>query len=250
MPTTEKITLHVLPPSHPCMTAKAALEHKGLEYDLVALDFAGFGDRMEEIYGPGNRTVPGLVFGDEPIHGSAAILERLEQLVPENPLYPEPIAGMVREAELWAEGDLQDSGRCLTWGAIHFRPEALGTFSGGGNLDPAGTDYAMKLIHATWKYHRITAVRIAEDLQRLPGMVARIEGFADQGLIDGDTPTAADLQIGATIRVMLSVGDLLPVFEGTAAERVARRFFPDYDVSIPAGALPAGWVVTEVPAAG
>lgn len=248
MPTTGKITLHILPPSHPCMTAKAALEHKGLAFDVEALDFSEFGDRMEEIYGPGNRTVPGMTIGDEAIHGSVAITERLERLVPENPLYPEPIGAAVREAELWADGDLQDFGRRLSWGALHFRPEAAGTFSGGGNLDPAGTDFAMKFIHATWKYHRISAVQIADDLGRLPGMVARIEEFAERGLIDGAEPTAADLQIGATVRVLLTVEDLHPLFEGTAAGRIARRFFPDSGGMVPAGALPAGWVDTEVPA--
>ena len=34
MPT---LTLHALPPSHPCMTAEAALRLKGLEYERVDL---------------------------------------------------------------------------------------------------------------------------------------------------------------------------------------------------------------------
>jgi len=248
MPPSEKLTLHVLPPSHPCMTARAALEYKGLDFELVALDFASFGDTMEGIYGPGNRTVPGMTVGDEPVHKSVAILERIERIHPEKPLYPEPIADQVREAELWADGDLQDLGRRLSWGALHFRPEAAGTLAGGGPLDPAGTDYAMKLVHATWKYHGISAARLAEDLKALPALIARVEILAERGLIDGEAPTAADFQIGATVRVMLGVGDLRPLLSGTAAERVAVRFFPDYGLEIPAGAFPEGWAVDEVPA--
>ena len=61
-------------------------------------------------------------------------------------------------------------------------------------------------------------------------------------MIGGDEPTAADLQIGATLRVLLTVGDLRPLLEGRPAEALARRWFPDYPGDIPAGAFPAGWV--------
>lgn len=242
MSTIQKATLHALPPSHPCLTVEAGLRHKGIEYEKVDLQMGRHGDQIEEIYGEGRRTVPGLTIGDERIHGSVAILERLEVLVPENPLYPEPIAAQVREAERWADGDLQDMGRRLPWGALHFRPEAMGTLAGGESLDPAGTDFAIKFVRASWKYHSLTAVQLAEDLEALPGMVDRIEGFAEAGIIDGDEPTAADFQIGATIRVLLTVGDLEPVLAGSAAERIARRHFPDYPGLVPAGAFPDGWV--------
>lgn len=238
----EEITLHVLPPSHPCMTARAALDLKGLEYEVVTLDMGKHGNQVEELYGEGNRTVPGMMIGGEPVHGSTAILERLDQLVPENPLYPDGIAEQVREAELWADGHLQDLGRRLPWGALHFRPESMGTFGGGGPLDPAGVDFAMKFIHSTWKYHSITAAKLAEDLATVPAVVEQIESFANEGLIDGEQPTAADLQIASTVRVLLTVGDLHPSFEGSAGERIARRLFPDYDGMVPAGAFPAGWI--------
>ena len=75
-------------------------------------------------------------------------------------------------------------------------------------------------------------------------MVERIEGFASDGLIGGPDPTAADLQIGATTRILLTIGDLEPVFDGTTIREVALRFFPDYPGKIPAGAYPAGWVTS------
>src|SRR3954449_11348758 len=70
------ITLHVLPPSHPCMTVEAALKRKGLEYEKVALQMPHT-EEMERIYGPGNSTVPGMLVDGEPVHHSVAILERL-----------------------------------------------------------------------------------------------------------------------------------------------------------------------------
>ena len=237
-----EIQLHLLAISHPCLTAKAALDRKGVEYEEIVVPMGEHHEQMEEIYGEGNRTVPGMTIDGEKVHGSTAIQARLEELFPENPLYPEGIADRVREAELWGDGEYQDLGRRLPWSALHFRPEATGSFAGAGSLDPAGVDFAMKTIHLSWKYHAITAERTASDLEALPGMVDRIEEFAAEGLIGGEEPTAADFQIGATTRILLTIGDLDPVFEGTAAREVALRHFPDYPGAVPAGAWPDGWV--------
>jgi glutathione S-transferase len=236
------VTLHVLGPSHPCKTVEAALALKEIEYERVELAPGPHGDEMEGIYGSGKRTVPGAVIDGEPVHGSRAILARLEQLQPSPSLYPEPIAEQVRQAERWGDEDLQDLGRRLPWGALHFRPEAMGTYGGGGPLDPAGTDFAIRFLRASWKYHSITAERLAADLAGLPAKVERIDEFAAAGILDGEQANAADLQIGATARVLLTVTDLRPLLEGTAAERVALRWFPDYPGEIPAGAFPASWV--------
>ena len=237
-----EIQLHLLTLSHPCLTAKAALERKGVAYEEIVMPMGEHHQEMEEIYGEGNRTVPGMTVDGEKVHGSTAIQARLEELFPGNPLYPEGIADRVRKAELWADGEYQDLGRRLPWSALHFRPEATGTFAGGGSLDPAGVDFAIQTIRSSWKYHSITAERTAADLETLPGMVDRIEEFAAEGLVGGEEPTAADFQIGATTRILLTIGDLDPVFEGTTAREVALRHFPDYAGEIPAGAWPESWV--------
>lgn len=236
------ITLHVLPPSHPCNTVRAAAAYKGLDVELVTLTAGPHNGEIEAIYGEGNRTVPGMVVDGEPVHGSVAILERLEEIAPEPTLYPAAIAEAVREAERWGDGGLQDLGRRLPWGALHFRPEAMGTFGGGPPLDPAGTDFAMQFTHRSWKYHGITAVRLAEDLAGLPAKLDHVDALAADGIVGGEEPTAADLQIGATLRVLLTIGDVRPLMEGRAGETIARRWFPDYPGDIPAGAFPAGWV--------
>src|SRR5688500_2175050 len=140
-------TLHVLTMSHPCMTAEAALRFKGLEYERVDLNPGPHLETMAAIYGEGSTTVPGLRVGAEPVHGSTAILPRLEEIKRDPPLYPEGRADEIREAELWADRELQDLGRRLTWGGLRFRPEAMGTYAGGGPLDPAGVDFAMKYLH-------------------------------------------------------------------------------------------------------
>jgi glutathione S-transferase len=239
MPT---LTLHAMPPSHPCMTAEAALRLKGLEYERVDLTPGAHVTEMAAIYGEGHTTVPGLLVDDEPVHGSRPILARLEELAPSPALFPEPIADAVREAERWGDEQLQDLGRRLPWGALHFRPEALGTFGGGGALDPAGTDFAIGYVRQGWKYHEITAARLADDLSGLPAKLDHVDQLAAGGVIGGEEPNAADLQIGATLRVLLSVGDLQPLLSDRPCETIARRWFANYPAAIPSGAFPAGWV--------
>jgi glutathione S-transferase len=225
------------------MTAEAALELKGLEFEKVALPMPHT-EEMERLYGPGNTTVPGLTIdGEEKVHGSVAILERLEELVPDPPLYPEPIADAVREAERWGDEQLQDLGRRLPWGALHFRPEAVGTFAPPHEpLDPRGTDFAIRFARSMWKYHRVSAERLAEDLAGLPAKLDHVDELERTGIVGGERPNAADLQIGSTVRVLLTVKDLEPLLDGRPAAQLARRWFPDYAGEVPAGAFPPGWV--------
>lgn len=234
-----ELVLHGLAPSHPCMTAEAALRRKGLEYERIDFQPGPHVEEMTKIYGEGNATVPGMLVDGEPVHGSRPILAKLEELVPDPPLYP---SEEVAEAERWGDEELQDLGRSLPWGAMYFRPESMGTFGGAGALDPAGTDFAIKLVRSTWRYHGITAERLAADLAGLPAKLDHVDALAAEGVIGGDQPNAADLQIGATLRVLLTVGDVRGLIEGRPGEEIARRLFPDYAGEVPAGAFPAGWV--------
>jgi glutathione S-transferase len=242
MSTSPEITLHILPPSHPSWAAQRALELKGLEFERVEMTTGEHNEQMEAIYGEGNKTVPGMVIDGDAVHGSSAIFARLEEASPEYPLFPEPIADKVREADRWGDEQLQDLGRSLGWGALHFRPEALGTFAGGEPLDPAGTGYAIKYVRATWRYHGITTEQLAEHLAGLPAMLDHIDELAAEGVMGGENATAADLQIGSTIRVLMTIGDLMPLIENRSGAEIAMRWFPEYPGHIPAGAFPAGWV--------
>lgn len=236
------LTLHALAPSHPCLTVAAALRFKDLDFERFDLTPGSHTEEMERIYGEGRRTVPGLLVDGAAVHGSRAIVERLEELRPEPTLYPAEIADAVRDAERWGDEELQDLGRRLPWAALHFRPEAMGTFGGGEPLDPAGVDFAMRYIHGSWRYHGITAQRFADDLAGLPEKLDHVDALAADGIIGREQPTAADFQIGATLRVLLCVGDLQPLLRDRPGEAIARRWFADYPGDVPAGAFPTGWV--------
>ncbi len=238
-----ELVLHVLPPSHPCATAEAALTFKGLTFERVELPIGRHQEPMAELYGEGNTTVPGLLVDGDPVHGSNAIMERLEQVAPDPPLYPADRAEAIRAAAAWGDGQLQDLGRRIPWGALHFRPEAMGTMApGGGPLDPAGTDFAMRFIRASWKYHNLTAVQLADDLQALPGLLDHIDGLIADGVLGGEDPNAADFQIGATLAVLRIVGDVRPLIDARPAAQLATRWFGERPGDVPAGAFPAGWV--------
>lgn len=237
-----EITVHVIPASPPCRTVQEAVRLKRVEHELVVLAPGEHNAVIEDIYGEGKQTAPGVTIDGKTAHGSRPALELLDQAVPEPPLYPRERGEEIREAERWGDEELQDLGRWFTWGPLHFRPEYFATYSGGEVLDPAGTDYAIRFIRAAWRYHDLNASKLAEGLAGFPAKLDHVDELIAEGILDGERPNAADLQIGATIRVILTAGDIAPLIEGRPAERLARRWFRDYDGSIPAGALPEGWV--------
>src|SRR4051794_27677513 len=181
------LILHMLPPSHPCATVKAALRLKDLEFEqvVVPMDESRMG-QMEAIYGEGRWRVPGLLVDGEPVHGSNPILERLEELQPEPSLYPADRADAGREAAAWGAGELQDLGRRLPWGALHFRPEMLGLLGGAGQLEPAAVDFAIRMVRGAWKYHKITAERLYQDLQGFPALLDDVDELVKDGVIGQD----------------------------------------------------------------
>jgi glutathione S-transferase len=221
------------------MTVVGALELKGLEYERIDFAVGEHNEQIRAIYGEDRTTVPGMLIDGEPVHGSRAIVAALDALEPEPGLYP---SDAVREAELWGEVELQDLARRLCFGALYFRPESMGTFAGGGPLDGPGTDFAIDFIRNTWDYREITAARLYDDLQGLPAKIAHIEALGREGVLGGEQPTAADLQIAPSIRIVLNIADLHPLLNGSTAERIARELFPNYPGEVPAGAFPAGWV--------
>ena len=195
---------------------------------------------MAALYGEGHTTVPGLLIDGEPVHGSRPILDRLEALAPEPPLYLERIADAVREAERWGDEELQDLGRRLPWGALHFRPEALGTFGGAGPLDPAGTDFAIGWGARAGSTTGSRPSGLAEDLAGLLAKLDHVDALARTARSAARRPTPRTCR-SARPRPA-HVGDVRPLIEGRAGERIARRVVPGLPGDVPAGAFPAGWV--------
>lgn len=237
-----ELTLHRIPFSHPCLAVSGALDHFGYEYENVDLVTGRQADEIERVYGEGRRTVPGLLVDGEPVHGSATIIARIDEMTVDADLYPGPVREALDGADADLPEDLQTAGRVLIFGSMHFRPEALGTFPGGAPLDPAGTDFAIKMVRGAWKYIGIDAQRIAATLDTLPALLDRVDALIVAGAAGGDEPTALDFLLGSSIHMLLQIGDVRPLIEGRPAARLATAWFEPGKADIPAGAFPAGWV--------
>ncbi len=239
------VTLHVLDASHPAHAAEAALESRGIEFERVVLLLDGtHPQKVEEVYGPGNDSVPGMLVGDKPVHGSSAIFTRLDELVPDElSLFPAPHEDEIRAAEQWGNEVFQKVGRRLTWGSLQFKPYAAAQAVGGEPLNPEATDFMLRFLRGIWKHHEINCVAVAEALTEMPNHLDRIDSWIADGVLaqSSELPNAADLQIGSTLALLLTIGDIRPMTEGRPCEQLASLTRPRNGM-IPAGALPEHWM--------
>jgi glutathione S-transferase len=237
--------LYVLPGSHPCAAVEVALRIKSIDVqrvDLLPLS--------QLLIGPlryGGSTVPGLRHNGERLVGSRAIMRRLDELVPEPALLPPAGTAsyaQVLEAERWGDEILQSVPRRILDLAFLSRPEAMVSYAGDAKLPlPIGLmrpalPLTAKLM-ALKNKARKDAVRA--DLAALPAQLERIDGWIADGLLGGQQPNAADLQIGSTIRLLLTLGDVRPLIEAHPAAALA-RYFPPAVGEVPPGTLPAEWI--------
>src|SRR5438874_637246 len=77
--------------------------------------------------------------------------------------------------------------------------------------------------------------RLPEDLDRLDSLIA-------DGTIGGDQPSALDFEFGSSVRLLQCFEDLRDAIDTRPCGELARRLFPSYPGSMPAGALPADWI--------
>jgi len=246
----KKPTLYVLTGSHPCATVEAALALKGIDYkrvDLLPLSQLLLGPLLY-----GGRTVPGMRVDGERIVGSRRIMRKLDQLAPEPPLLPAPgTAELARvlEAERWGDEVFQAVPRRIVDAGFLRRPAVMESYAGDAKLAlprpvlrPAlpATARLMALLNGA----KDDAVRA--DIAALPSQLDRIDGWIEEGLLGGERPNAADLQIGSTIMLLATIGDVAPMIGGRPAEGLT-RYFPPMPGEIPAGTLPAEWLTAAAP---
>jgi glutathione S-transferase len=243
------IKLYTNPGSHPCAVVEAALALKSIEYDRVDLLWPS-----QVLIGRlryGGPTVPGMRLDGERIVGSRPIMRRLDSLVAEPALLPapdDPSHEAVLEAERWGDEVLQGVARRMIDAALLRRPAAMESYVGDAKLPlPRALIRPGMPLTARWMARRNKAgdESARADLAELPGHLDRIDAWIADGLLGGERPNAADLQIGASIRLLLTIGDVRPLIEGRPAAGLT-RYFPPMVGEVEAGALPAEWL--SVPA--
>jgi len=230
---------------------EAAMRQKGIAFQRVDLL-----PMSQMLIGPlryGGGTVPGMRIGGERLVGSRTIMRRLDELAPEPPMLPapgDPSYARVLEAERWGDEVFQSVPRRLIDAAFLRRPAAMESYAGDARL-PLPRALLRPALPLT---ARLLAIRnkardesARADLAALPGQLDRIDEWIAEGLLGGEQPNAADLQIGSSLRLLMSIGDVAPLIEGRPAAELL-RYFPPLAGEIPAGVLPAHWLPAPAPA--
>jgi glutathione S-transferase len=243
---TRKLKLYALPGSHPCAAVEVALEMKSIEFSRVDLL-----PMVQLVVGPllyGGATVPGVRVNGERLVGSRTIMRRLDTLVPEPSLLPSDSAKREQtlEAERWGDEVLQSVPRRILDAAFLRDAATMESYAGDTKM-PLPRPLLRPALPLT---ARLMAIRnkaqdehVREDLKALPGQLQKIDAWIAEGLLGGEQPNAADLQIGSSIRLLNTIGDVRPLLDGHPAMQLM-RYFPPMVGDVPAGTLPAEWLAT------
>ncbi len=241
-----EIKLYVLPASHPCVAVETALKLKSMEFDRVDLL-----PLTQLALGPlryGGNTVPGIRIDGERLVGSRAIMRRLDELTPEPSLLPapgDPARAQVLEAERWGDEELQGVPRDILPRAFVRKPAAMESFVGDDVKLPLPRAMLRPSLPLTARLMTLRSKTSDEtaraSLAGLSDQLDRVDAWIADGLLGGEHPNAADLQIGSTIRLLMAIADVRPLIEGRPAATLT-RYFPPMVGEVPAGTLPAEWL--------
>jgi glutathione S-transferase len=239
--------LYVVHSSHPSEAVKEALALKGIPYKTVEM-LVPTQVLIMRLKFP-QRSVPALRLDDgEKVQGSIAIMRRLDELVPDPPLLPadEAARAAVLGAEFWGADVLQPLARRVFWGAAKRRPGKVHSYQEASQLPrlprPVVRVVVPAVIRLEIALHGARDDVLRADLQALPGHIDMVDDWIADGVIGGEQPNAADLQIGSSLRFLHTLGDVRPLLAGRPAEELALRHFPVYPGEVPAGAYPSGWL--------
>jgi len=236
--------LYVIPGSHPSKTAMLMLERKGIPYKRVDLMPVISKGALRAMRFPGN-TVPALKLDGTRIQGSQEIARELDRIQPDPPLLPSDPdqRAKVEEAEAWGD-TFQHNPRQLSWWAFRKNRSPMESYSEGARLGvPVGL--AVKtggpIVWAAAKLNDSTDENVRADLAALPGDLDRIDGWISSGVMGGEQPNAADLQIAPTLRLLMSFDDLRPAIEKRPAGELALRVVPEFPGRMPP-VFPPEWL--------
>jgi glutathione S-transferase len=240
--------LYATPASHPCAVVERALQLKHMRYRRV--DLIPVAHRLAQRARFGAGTVPGVVFDDGArMTGSRAILRELEARVAAPALLPDgddERRARVERAEEWGDQVLQAIARRVIWAALRRAPGAIEGYLEGAQSPvprPVANASAPLVARMAARVNGAADPAVRADLIGLRRMhLGRVDGWIADGTLGGDAPNVADLQIGASLRILLTIEDVAPLLDARPAGALARRWFPSYPGVTPAGALPPAWL--------
>jgi glutathione S-transferase len=238
------IKLYGSPPSPPSHSARLMVERKGLEHKMIWL-LPGLWPALLRTRGFAGGTVPAMKVDGRKIQGSTLISRELERVQPDPPLFPEDPEKRraVEEAERWGDQTLQDvPRRIVRWMAVH-RPETKVMIAREVGIPFPRFAAWINTPSAKHLANKVDADdRVRGAIAEVPAVLDHVDALIADGVIGGDEPNAADLQIATSVRALLTVHDLDPVTNGRPAAELAMRYVPEFGTDFPAGLLPPEWL--------
>jgi len=236
--------LYIVHGSHPCATVAKALEIKGIPFKIVELPPPMHIPVQRFTFH--KRTVPAVRFADgEKLAGSRELLARLDEMVPEPALLPaDPDArAAVLEAERWGEEVLQPLARRVVWPTLKEHPEAAPSYTATSKIP-----FPAPLLKLSMPWIARIEMRVNKasnatrdaDFAALGAHIDRIDAWLADGTLGAKpTPNRADLQIGSSLALLATFGDVRDRFGSRPAFQLAELFsidgsMPSGTVSIPA----------------
>ena len=178
-------------------------------------------------------TVPALAANGDRISTNRQIARFLDERHPEPSLFPaDPVQRRaVEEAERWANGPLQMEARRipLAWAARE--PAEAARLGADGRMG--------YLLYRRELARRVFIPMIGrlvfsvderadrELLAALPAMLARIDAWIADGVLNGDELNAADFMVAPSLALILYRPDARPFFEGRPALKLVDRVLPE-----------------------
>jgi glutathione S-transferase len=239
------VRLFSIPGSHAATTGQLLFDHKGIDYKRTDLLPVVSWMVLKALRFP-DVTVPAAKIDGERVQGTRAIARELEHRKPEPPLFPgDPQRRRaVEEAERFGEQELQQRVReIFLWSARKDGSGLVGYLQGAKIGIPhrvAGMT-AGPFIALDARSRGATDENVRAAIAALPGMLQRIDDWIAEGILGGEPPNAADLQIAPSLRLAMSLDDLRPAIEGRPAGRLATQIVKHFPGRTPP-VLPPEWL--------
>jgi glutathione S-transferase len=191
-------------------------------------------------------TVPAAKIDGLRVQGTRPIARALEQHKPEPPLFPDDAERRraVEEAERFGDEELQQRIReIFLWSARKDRSGLVGYLEGSkiGMSHRVAAKIAGPFIALDARSRGATDENVRAAIAGLPAMLQRIDDWIEQGVLGGELPNAADLQIAPSVRLAMSLDDLRPAIASRPAGRLATRVVRHFPGRTPA-VLPPKWL--------
>lgn len=221
------------------------LELKGLDYSRTDIVLV-LSKAILRIAGFPSVTVPAMIIDGERVQGSVAIAHELERLVPLPPLFPSDPGARekVEEAERWGDEVLQPAARRLVWNRLSKDGKPIRSYLEGARLGlPLGVAArtAGPIAYLSARFNEATDANAILDLAALPGWLDQIDSWIADGRLAGRSTNAADLQIGSSLALLMTMDDLRPHIEGRPCGELAARLYPEFPGHTPP-VFPPAWL--------